>query len=119
MVNETEMSVFKELRPYLRLLEAFNGENFRHQNNWCLAKNILFAAFSVVIFASAAAFPAFSLWHCIENGAHFDKLSTVIPVALSIVQLVLTHVSLMLKNRLIRATIDGFQKAVTDRKFLF
>lgn len=118
MANEQMTTVFAEYRPYLRILEAFNAENFGSQDQRRTITNVRYAVCVAALFMSSASLSILSYWHCMENGLSVDILSDAMPIILSLVQLQLTQISLMAKNRVIRATIESLQNTVDQRRFL-
>lgn len=118
MANEQMATIFTEYRPYLRILEAFNAENFDSQDHRRTIASVRYAVCVAALFMSSASLAMLSYWHCMENGLAVDILSDAMPIILSLVQLQLTQISLMGKNREIRATIEGLQNTVDQRKFV-
>lgn len=116
MAVEQEFLVLKEYRPYQRILEAFNSENFHGKNPKEIVINILYALCFTAIFVAMAALAILSCWYCMEIEFNIGILSITLPIVLSLVQLLLIHSSLIWKNRLIRTTIDHLQEMIDRRK---
>lgn len=119
MADHQVFHVLKEYRPYLRILAAFNAGNFHAKRLRPLIGNIRYAVCVAVMFVSMAALAILSYWHCMENESNVDILSDSLPVIMSLSQMLLTHVSLMLRNRLIHATVEHLQGIVDEREFFF
>lgn len=117
MTNIQKFLVLKEYRPYQRCFDAFNGERFRNKNVRQLSKNVGFAVGFGVMLVLLVVLTILSFWYCLENGFNVDILSVSMPLILSFIQLFLTHISLIMQNRVIHATIEDLQEAVDERKF--
>lgn len=117
MDTKEKNSVFSEYRLYLRMLATINGENFHHQlGRQKRRSNMRCAAGVMVLIVASAIVITMSLWHCLENTSNVTVISDTVPVLLTILQMLLTHVSLMAGNRLIQATIGRLQETVDARR---
>lgn len=111
--------VFSEFRPYLRILSAFNIDNFCGKDLSLIGKHILLVFWLLILVISMISVAVLSYWNCVDTGLTMDKLGFTLPIVLSIVQTLLTHMSLSLNNCLISEAIEFLQFAVDERKFFF
>lgn len=118
MTEKPEMLVFKEYRPYLRILATLNSENFHNITAHQIIGNIQHAVCVTIMFTAMTTVVVLCCWYCIENGLNILILSDTMPIILSLAQMLLTRVSLMMKNRFIRKTIEQLQKIVDESEFV-
>lgn len=113
MSKFNKIHVLKEFKPYLRLIKAFNLDNFRNTGNRHRILNSVFDAFatSSIIF-SIPIFLILGVWYLIENDADLRKISVALPILISILWMWLIFIALMAQNRIIRDIIDQLQRVV-------
>lgn len=111
--------IFKQYRPILPILEAFNVDNFRHESHGQRVSNIAFAVCVSAVVIIATAGNVLGFWYCVENGLNMDILSDSMPIILSLSQMLLVHISLTTRNRLIFATFQELGETINEREFFF
>lgn len=117
MADEEEFTVLAEYRPYQRILEAFNGDNFRHKSRHQLIEHARYAVCVAFILAAMFAFAALSFWNLRDIEFDVKIVSFSMPIILTITQMLITHVALMRKSRAIRAAMVRLQETVVEREF--
>lgn len=111
---EQQIAVFGAFRPFLRILTVYNANNFRNKQhrfkNICLAIACFIFLVNLLISVMAA------IWHCIA--LKFDLGQAALPFALLInsVQMLITYISIEIKNKQIEATIAGLIATIHKRK---
>lgn len=116
MEGPKKLRVLSALDLFLRILKAYNAENFRQIDRPQLVRNICFAV--GVSIGLILIFNTITLgtWHLIGSRGDLNKLVVSGPVVLSIVQLLMSYFALTAKNRQIAATIEQLQRVVEQRK---
>lgn len=116
MATVQELIVLQEYRPYQRILEAFNSEQFRNKGSRRKLHNVCSAACVIAMFSTLAALAVLAYWYFMENGFDINIISASLSAELLYIQLLLTQIALTARNRLIRATIEDLQKVVDERE---
>lgn len=116
MVTVQKSTVFKEYRPYHRILAAFNPDNYNEKPLYQKLRNVCFAMCVAAVLITIAFLIILSCWRCVEN-ISIEIVALALPLELTFTQFLLTQISLMVKNGLIRATIENLQKTVDQREF--
>lgn len=119
MENSKKIHILTEFKPYIRLIEAFNHENFNN-SNWhdtILSVFYAFCAISTIILAPTVALSLF--WRCAENNFDFTIFVVTIPLLISSLQVDSIFIALMWKNHIVHDTIERVQKLVDRRKLDF
>lgn len=111
-----QVHVLKEFRPYLRILNAFNFENFQKPDGIQIVTNVIYATLVGLFTISTCLILSLGYWNFIDTHFQMDIISTTLPVLLTILQIVFTQLSLTLRSRLITETIHHFQEVVDDSK---
>lgn len=111
-------SVLNAFRPYLRLLKAYNKENFHHCTNWRHAiHRVLDAICLTLLILAIPIVVTLGVWYLAENCADWKKAVTLLPLLFSLLQLTLTFAAMIIKNQTISKTVDQVQIVVNQRKF--
>lgn len=114
-----EIRVLNRFRPYLRVLQAFNHENFHHHDWRSTRRSIYYGCFSFLIGTFTATVIFLSVWFLIDNDCDFGKLVVLLPLQMSIIQMGLTFLPLVKNNRIINETIERIQLVVEKREYAF
>lgn len=114
--HSRKICIFKEFRPFLRLLTAYNRNNFRHQNPRRNMHSVFYALFTTLLIPLLPLLIILGFWYLFENGSDSRKIIVGFPVIISIVLTALTFIALVVKNRRISETINEMQKMVNQRK---
>lgn len=116
MKDVNKMSVLVEFRSYLRLLTAYDSVNF-HQNNW---RDNLFSVFyafcTTLMIVCLAMFIALGIWHLVENGTDLDMFAASFPILMGVLEMEITFIALVWKNRTITETINRLQEVIDKRE---
>lgn len=103
-------------RPYIRLLRGYKSEYFRRKNN-----HILFSTFcAFVTTLMCIAIPIYMLlgvWSLIETSADMKVLVAQLPLQFSLLQMQLTYIGTITKQREITDTIKKLQGIITQREY--
>lgn len=117
MTNSRKIHIFSEFKPFLRVITAFNSENF-HDRYWRgNLHNITYAFVSAFINLLLFIVNSLAIWYLIEIGDNFKKLFVASPSAMGLLQMQITSITMILKNRKIHATFERLQQLVDHRKF--
>lgn len=116
MPNATKARVLDELRPYLRLLTAFNRDHFRHSDWHSILHSALYAFGAAMILIGMPIYNALLAWHLFDNGFEWTLCVVGLPLMATIIQFEMTFISMMLKNQAITESIELLQRAVDQRK---
>lgn len=109
MSNPSTVHTLFELQPYLCLLTAFN---FHQQNRRCILHSICYAFSSTLIIVSIPVIIVLAIWYLIENGVELIEFVAALPILISVLQMELTFIALMWKNRRIIETTIRLQEIV-------
>lgn len=119
MSNSSEIRVLATFDPYLRLLTAFNGSQFRH-NNWRdILRSVLYAFATTFVLISMLMWIILIAWNLLENDFEWIKCVVIVPIIVRMLEIVLTFVVMITKNSTLIGTIDQLQRAVDLRKSFF
>lgn len=117
MKNQRNIQVLSAFRPYLSLLQSYNVESFRGK---CLSNKIRqvgWVFFVSIILTAALLVALLSIWHMSESSQSVSEFSTSFAMTLAYVQMFLTGISIIGKNRMITRALNDIQKIVDERKF--
>lgn len=114
--KSNEVQVFTEFKQYLRLIDAFNADNFRHADWRSMGQSAVYALCASVFIVSLPTYASLGAWYLIESDADLEMLVVSVPLLLSLLQNALLFIGLVMSNRLVRATIDRLQRVVNQRK---
>lgn len=118
MNDSKQIRVLSGFVPFLRLLNAYVSDNFR-QSGWRRILESIFYAMCASVMITSLPFVGCSIvWLLIENDMEWIKCVVAVPLLFSLVQMVLTCVAMMIKNRSINVMIDQLQRVVDARESL-
>lgn len=109
--------VLNAFSPFLRLLEAYNWENFHQRSFRQILRSVGYFFSTTVIILLIPAYGAFSFWNTMDNGADLTKIVIALPLLFTGLQFETTYVALILKNRAITKTIRNLQRVIDRREF--
>lgn len=111
MGESSEARIFDSFRPYLRLLQAYNFENFR-PNNPNIRNNVR-DAIGFTLFISLSIILIFlQVWCLVESGGDLGKIAILIPMLNCNLALALMYPALIIKNRIINGTINRLEQVI-------
>lgn len=116
MQNTDKIIVLGAFDAFLRILKAYNSENFERSGRRLCVRNLCFAAGVTIFVALIPIVCALGIWHMIDNGGAMEVVVVALPTIISLIQLIITIVALLAENRLISETIDTIQSIVDRRK---
>lgn len=118
-VNLRQITVLNAFKPLLRLIEAYNSENFRHRNDWPrLQRGVFYALCASLIILLVLLFLILGTWYFVDNYGHLEVLVSTLPLLLTILRAILIFAALITNNRVISAMIDRLQQVINQRKLL-
>lgn len=118
------ITILAKFLPYLRLIRAFNPENFHFDgsfsNAWRHLLRDVFRAFCASLATlSISVEIMLMIWNILENDAGVKVLAISVPLLMSFVQVLVTFVALMCENRNITEAIARIQGLVSQREQFF
>lgn len=117
MGNFDRVRVLNELRPFLRLINAYNSDYFRDSNWRGSLRSVCIALCATIMICLIPIFISLGAWYLIENEAAMRKVVVALPILFTFGQTDATFVALILRHRIINETIDRLQKVVDQREF--
>lgn len=110
-----KLCVMHAFRPYLRLLGAFNAENFpvRQQSSRLRAYDASAIAISMLLLLIAT---LLSFLKIVDEHFRMVVFTTTFPIFISMIQVISTFFVLTSKNRMVTATIERLQAIIGNRK---
>lgn len=121
MVSVNRIRVLSAFKPFLRLIEAYNAENFENFHYTDLRQFLDWvrpAFISTVLNVGLSAFILFGVWDLTELYKELQKFVVALPLVISLLQMEITLIALMAKNRAISAIIQQIQRVIEKRKCL-
>lgn len=112
-----KIEILNSCRPYLRLLKAYNSENFAH-NNWRGNAHSAFCfILTTIMILLTPILLILSVWHLMEKELDLKTIVVMTPICVTLVHLGVIFIALVANNRTIIETIDQIQKIINQRKF--
>lgn len=109
-----KICVLYAFRPYLRLLKAFNFDNFRH-NNWF--QSVFYAICLILLIFLVLVLIVLGFWYLIEIDAGLRKAVVSLPILFSLMQMEIAFISMVANNSTISKMVDGLQTVIDQSKF--
>lgn len=119
MTNFREFRVLDKLSSYLRLLNAYNRDNFRDSNWRSILQSGLYTFGATMIIIANFSWIVLVAWYLFETHAEWRTCVIAVPIMVTILQLELIFDAMMVKNHTITETIDQVQRLVDRRKSFF
>lgn len=110
--------IFNELAPYLRLLSAYNADNF-HQNQRSIRHSVFYAFLATFIILVVPITVMLGFWNLFEKDADLTKYVVALPLLISIIQMHLTFIAMVMKSRTINETIHQINQIADKRELVF
>lgn len=113
-----EIHVLNAFTPFLRLLQAYNSDNFHHNNRPRIRQSIYYAIAATIIIFFVPIYGLLTLWDALDSGAGnvMKKIVTALPLLLTGLQVEFTYIALMVRNRSICETVDRLQNVIKRRE---
>lgn len=111
--RDGKTAILNACQPYLRILQAYNSDNFR-KNNWRSSVFYVLLASMLVVLLPMLAISA--IWHLIEVEADLKHVAASLPLILTLLQVEMTFIAMIINNRAIAETFEQVQKVINQRK---
>lgn len=102
---------------YLRILQAYNIENFQKTENILSSYSLAFVVTVPLVVATIAVILGF--WHLLDNPDNVENIVAFLPIFFAALKELISYASFVPKNRIIQKTIDRIQQIVDQREFEF
>lgn len=119
MKYPTKIVVLNENKPFLCLLKAYNRDNFHWYNCRAIIMSGIHAFGVIAIILLLPTYILLIVWQLIDKGADFRAFAVGLPLIITFLQIELSLIALIVKNRTIIETIIRIQSMVDRRKFHF
>lgn len=119
MTSGKKIQVLEKYRPFSFIFNVYNSENFHNPNKLYVIWNFLQACGFSVVLTSLSLIMVSAYRFCVDKSFDVSEISLAIPIIFCAFQQVLTYFSFMVKNRVIRQTVDQLQIVIEDRKYFF
>lgn len=116
MKKLNEIRILKAFDFYLDLLKAFNSTNFTQNNPRRVVRNIGFTCGITSFLSTIPVIAALSIWCLFDSSDALQQFIVVVPLLLTMLQMLLMQVAFTMKNRAISAAIERLQIVVNQRK---
>lgn len=116
MENLKKITALNAFNPYLRLIKSYNFENFERNDQSRYVKNVCFVSILTTFIALMPIICALAIWYIIDNGGAMRIVVVVVPPTLTVLQLLVTFITLTAKIRVVSETIDRIQNVVDERE---
>lgn len=117
MANTTTVRVFTPFNTYLRILKAYNSENFQRSDPRNCLRNVCYAIGVTVLIALIPIVIALVVWYIFDNGASMNAVVVGTPIILTLLQFVVIFIGLIAENRIISQTIHRIQVTIDQRMY--
>lgn len=112
MSDSAGINVLNKLKPYLRLIQAYNHEHF-HGHHWrTMVNSVIYAFCATVMIVLLPIFIMLAVWYLIENDADLIKVVIAIPLLATLLQMELAFITLIVKNRIVIEMIERLQQVI-------
>lgn len=116
MSDSSEFLVLVEFDPFHRLLSAYNGDHF-HNSDWrSISRSVIYALGTTLIMAMMLGWVVLLSWYLLDHTNNVKMFIIAVPVLVTSLQVQLTFIAMVMKNRSVTATIDQLQRAVGQRE---
>lgn len=119
MTSGKKIQVLEKYRPFSFIFNVYNSENFHNPNKLYVIWNFLQACGFSVVLTSLSLIMVSAYRFCVDKSFDVSEISLAIPIIFCAFQQVLSYFSFMVKNRVIRQTVDQLQIVIEDRKYFF
>lgn len=112
-----KIHVLSDFGPYLRILKAYNRDNFRNHDWRHIFRSVFDALCASLIIICIPVVAILYTWYLIENGIEVKHLVAALPMSLSVIQMLVTFLALLHKNHRISETLQQLRILVDQRRF--
>lgn len=115
-ISQKPPPVLNGFRVYLRFLNSFNRDNFRQNDRHDYLRSVVLALTTLMMFIIFPIHITFDIWGMFDNRANVKKAITVFPLIVSTLQLYLSSLVMLAKNRVITEIIQQIQSIIDQRR---
>lgn len=116
MTSSSKIRVLVEYDPYLRLLTAFNRDQFHHNNRRDLLRSVLYAFVAIMFLIIIPLYILLIAWFVLETGVAWKKCAVAIPLVAAVLQMSITFIVMIMRNDAVSELIEGLQQVVDQRE---
>lgn len=116
--SPSEIRVLSKCRPYIRLLHGFNSKYFRRNSQDGILFSVFCAIGTTLLYIVIPIYMLLGIWSLIETSADMKVLVAQLPLQFSLLQMQLTFIGTITKNREITETVKKVQRIIDQREFL-
>lgn len=109
LTSQQPFQVMEEFKPLLRILKAFNSENFRQHKLSDLIENIFHMLRVSTLFVTLIVQMVLGYWFCVDYDYGMDKVARAFPIDLCILQTILSGGALIANSQVMGETIERLQ----------
>lgn len=113
------MHVLDAFHPYLRMLKAYNLDDFRKTSFLRVLQNILYAFYVTALIVAMAIVINLGVWHLFEDDLNISQFSTALALIITYMQMLFIFATLAVKNRKISENIENIEEIVQKRELHF
>lgn len=120
--HSNQIFILNAARQYLRLIKAFNSDNFSRLNWRQNIQSILYALSTTMLVSLLPLNVILGSWYLVESDFNVDKVVVSLPLLFSLLLVEIAYLALIINNRDVSKTIDQIQQVINKRKassFLF
>lgn len=118
MENPRSVYVFSALKPFLRLITAFNRDNFLQKHGQNYLRGVFNAILAALTHLVLILFLLLMVWPLIKNGADLKELMVLLPMVISLFQVHSSLIGFTMANRDVTDTIKFLQHIVDRSEFV-
>lgn len=119
MENTKKINALSAFDGYLRILKAYNIENFNGGDRIHFVRNVCFVFGVTISVAQMAIVSILAIWYTIDYGCALQIVFAAIPSILTVLQFFVTFLAFASNNRIISETIERIQNIIERRKCRF
>lgn len=109
------VDIISEYRPFLRILKAFNIDNYRNNDRHIFWNNLLILLFTITLATAEILEFVLGVWHFFDHGFILRKIANALPLLISSVQVLSSYATLSMKNHEIQRVLDNLQETIDKR----
>lgn len=118
MDGSNEIHSLHKLRPFIRLLNAYDSDQFRHHNNCNYLKSAFYVFWTSVIAVANFFWFILIAWNLHENDYKWSKCVVSVPILISVLHIASTFIAMIAQNRNIIELFNQMQRIVNQRTLL-
>lgn len=111
-----KVPAFSAYKPFLHILHIYKSENFQNQHRRILIRNTCQAIVYSACILSMAIFLMSDVKHCLSYNLHVAQIALPLGILVGVSQLIITYISIRMKDDLIDEVIANLNKIITKRE---